>query len=157
MEQSNKLNVQSADWFIEPKMIGHISAVNNVKKFIEIRKSFKKQSDKKVFSNLFDLSNESWYYWNFLSDAYFAAAKSVTKRQARKESWSAILIWFHNSSYSRLLKTKIDHFLESMTYQYDYENGLNYYFRSVAFYGLNKKEAKQRYDEYGKKISSKFE
>jgi len=156
MENTTKLNVQNADWFIKPAMMGHYYAIKNVNKFLEIRKSFKKQSDKKIFSNLFELSSESWHYWNMLSDAYFAAAKSVTKRQAKKTPWSAILIWFHHSSYSRLLKTRIDHFLESMTYQYDYENGLNYYVANISFYGLNRKEAKQRYDEYGKKISGKF-
>jgi hypothetical protein len=151
-----KLNVEFADWYVKPEMMGHIWAkemVDLVKKAVGKYGKTTKQKD--LINHCFQLNNTDWHYWQLhLSKKFINTFQYVAKR-IDKETPLFLLNYVNNRS--GCLKNELTWYFEIKAYIDNTED----YFKDIyspyfMFLGMNEKDCLDRFHRYHQKIIEKY-
>lgn len=141
-----KLNVESADWFLTPEMMGHYWAkdqISKVKKLIERYGKTNKQMEVIQFS--LDLDSLDWHKWNFISNKYIKRIQYVLRRIG-KESWNNLL--HHDNLNSGVCKDSLSWYLEIQSYRFEFGDYFKNYRSPFMFLGMSNEDALERFIRY---------
>lgn len=152
-------------WYHKPEMMGHRWSAETVDALEVVLNTYSKSKMQKwVIDNVYGTPKDllkikgenSWHYFNNITKKDIAILQWVLRRVDKmKKDYASLLYQFQNKS--GLLKSRLDWALELLAYKYDNEAYLDSYIRTYGFYGMEREEARDRFERYHKGISKKID
>jgi len=150
-----KWNVESAEWFVKPEMMGHIWArttAEQVKAWWT--KNVKTTEQKALAEYCLAINSVDWHYWcNHITKKSLSQLQYVLRRLG-KESYVNLLD--HLNRTSSCLKDKLNWWLEMKSYETEQDEYFKrIYFPTFNFYGMKLAECQERFHHYHKGLQEK--
>lgn len=141
-----------ASWYNNPGMRGERIAIETIDMIEDLlKKVVKTKKQKLIASLLFDYTATTWNYFVINVSKSYINKCSYILRRIDKQTPYELYVW--HKSKTGIMKTEIDHILEYLSYMSkDNEEYLKWYTEARAFYGLDKDEARKRFDIYHKSL-----
>jgi len=136
---------KSSEWYNSPTMMGEIWARENVE-FAETILTKYSSDLQRLIGNYAIPDSADWNHWcNTIHKSYIGLVKFALRRvdkqpldQTRRQV----------ADRRGLLKTRLDHVLEYLTYTLDQDNYIDSYSQGVAYLGIEYDEAVARLHRY---------
>ena len=149
---------RKAEWFTDPKMVGHRWAIENLDALEAVINKVGQTGTlaKWVASKAVDEDSDDWHYFaSVWSKKSMARLQYVLKRvDAAKSNMMPLYLWLERNS--PMLKERLTHVMEILVYKYDRTNRELDYARNLGLYGMGAEEAVDRLARYVEKMESKY-
>lgn len=143
---SFKVRKDKTSFYNDPKMVGHNMAKDTVDSIESLLNKVVKDKKQKIVADiLFDFDADNWHYFHNITKKDVKIYSYVLRR-IHKESPFKLLLWLNKTQ--SMLKNKLTHVIEYLSFIEDREPYLKYYAKSYGFFGLDYKQAEERFVKY---------
>ena len=151
------------DWYMKPEMMGHRWAIESLDRVEEIINTYSKSKLQKwlitqVWGTPQELKSNKEWTWHTFSTFYTkkdAMLLQFTLRKLDKYKKNMSDLLHDVANKTGVLKNKLIWSLEHLSYVLDREKYKEQYIKDMGWYGMDQKDADERFEEYHKRQLSK--
>jgi hypothetical protein len=151
-----KLNVESADWFVKPEMMGHIWAKQTVETVKALVAKYAKTNPQKHLAKYcLPLESTDWHAWSQVTKKSLNILRYVLRRLHQQDP--VTLLYYVNATQG-CLKDELTWYLEDASYNSDYRED---YYKSYRYpfigLGMSEEDCRERFKTYHEERLAKHE